>query len=257
MRIGVYAVALLGLLAKAAGADGASDLAGRLQALRSPGPVAAALRLELRLERTLHHKSANGQATVRLEVEENDRGTHVHWEPAVLREANEEERQHDTAPDRLLPVREALKELDPVRLGHLLDQAGTIAGLTKGAPAEEAAETYEGHAARRLVYRFQPRLSWTDAYYLKHSEGRFTIWIAADGTPIASESLASFEGKTSRMFGRFKGTTRISTRYAAEGGRLRVAERDMDEANSREDGSEEEHTVRRFVLERRAAEVTR
>jgi hypothetical protein len=144
-----------------------------------------------------------------------------------------------------------LKELDPVRLGHLLDQAGTVAGLTKGPPAEEAADTYEGREARRLVYRFSPRLSWTDAYYLKHSEGRFTIWIAADGTPLASESVASFEDKTSRMFGRFKGTARVDTRYAAEGGRLRVAERDMDEADSREDGSQTERTVRRFVLERR------
>ena len=251
MRIGVYGIALLGLMARAAGADGASDLAGRLQALRLPGPVAATLRLELHLERTLHRKTTSGQASVRLDVDEDDRGIQIRWEPAVLREADEEERQRDASPDRLLPVREALKELDPIRLEHLLDQAGTVAGLTKGPPAEEAVDAYEGHEARRLAYRFRPRLSWTDAYYLKHSEGRFTIWIAADGTPLASESVASFEGKTSRMFGRFKGTTRISTRYAAEGGRLRVAERDVDEADSRDDGGEAEHTIRRFVLERR------
>jgi len=251
MRVGIYAAALLGLLPVAAGADGASDLARRLQALRAPGPVAATLRLELRLERTLHRTTVNGQASVHLDVEEDDRGTHVHWEPAVLRAANDEERKHDASPDRLLPLREALKELDPVRLDHLLDQAATIAGLAKGPPAEEAAESYEGREARRLTYRFQPRLSWTDAYYVRHREGRFTLWIAPDGTPIASESVASFEGKTSRMFGRFKGTTRVVTRYAAEGGRIRVADRDVDEAESREDGGEAEHTVRRFVLERR------
>jgi hypothetical protein len=251
MRIGACAVALLGLLPRAAGADGASDLASRLQALRSPASVAATLHLELRLERTLHHTTVNGQASVRLEIERDDGGIHVHWEPAALRDAEAEERQHDESPGRLLPVREALKELDPVRLDHLLDQAGTVAGLTKGKPAEETVDSYEGHEARRLVYRFQPRLSWTDAYYLRHSEGRFTIWIARDGTPLGSESLATFEGKTSRMFGRFKGTTRVSTRYVAEGGRLRVAERDMDETESREDGGEAEHTRHRFVLERR------
>ena len=251
MRIGVYALALLGLAGRIAGADGSSDLASRLQAFRTPGPVAATLRLDLSLERTLHHQTANGQASVRLDVDEDDRGTRVRWEPAVIRDAEQEERQNDAAQDRLLPLREALRELDPVRLDHLLDQAGTVAGLTRGAPAEETAQSYEGHEARRLVYRFQPRLSWTDAYYLKHSEGRFTIWIAPDGTPLASESVATFDGKTSRMYGRFKGTTRVSTRYAAEGGRLRVAQREMDEADSREDGSEAEHAVRRFVLERR------
>lgn len=39
------------------------------------------------------------------------------------------------------------------------------------------------------------------------------------------------------MFGRFKRTTRVSTGYAAEDGRLRVAERDVDEADSREDAA--------------------
>src|SRR5215470_10627492 len=230
MRTIRFALAVSGLSAAVAGADGAADLSRRLEAFHTPGPVAATLRLELRLERTLHHQNANGQASVRLDVDEDDRGTHVVWEPTVLREADAEEREHDAAPERLLPVREALKELDPLRLDHLLDQAGTVTGLTKGPPAEESAESYEGHDARRLA--------WTDAYYLKHSEGRFTIWIGPDGTPIASESLATFEGKTSRMFGRFKGTTRISTRYAVEGGRLRVAQRDVDEADSREDGGE-------------------
>jgi hypothetical protein len=63
-----------------------------------------------------------------------------------------------------------------------------------------------------------------------------TLWLAADGTPLFSESRASFEGKTSRTFGRFKGTTSVRTRYAAEATRLRVAERDVDELTSREDG---------------------
>ena len=247
----VRVAVLLGLLAGPAGADGASDLAGRLQALRSPGPVAATLRLELRLERTLHRVTASGQASVRLDVEQDEAGIHVRWPPALLRDADAEERQRDESPDRLTPVREALRELDPARLAHLLDQAGTLAGLTKDKPVEEAADGYAGREARRLVYRFRPRLSWTDAYYLRHSEGRFTVWIASDGTPLASESVASFEGKTSRMFGRFKGTTRISTRYAVESGRLRVAERDVDELDSHEDGGDVEHANRRFVLERR------
>ena len=103
MRIGVYAVALLGGLAGPAGADGASDLARRLQALHAPGPVAATVRLELRLERTMHHQTTDGQASVRLDVDEDSRGIRIRWERAVLQEADEEERQDDASPDRLLP----------------------------------------------------------------------------------------------------------------------------------------------------------
>src|SRR5438093_12955708 len=102
MRIGVYAVALLGGLAGPAGADGASDLARRLQALHSPGPVAATVRLELRLERTMHHQTTDGPASVRLDVDEDSRGIRIRWERSVLQEAEEEERQDDASPGRTL-----------------------------------------------------------------------------------------------------------------------------------------------------------
>jgi hypothetical protein len=91
-------------------------------------------------------------------------------------------------------------------------------------------------------------MSWTDAYYARHREGRFTVWIAADGTPLASESSASFEGKTSRMYGRFKETTTTSTRYATEDNRLRIAERETDHLSSHEDGALVDHEWSRFVL---------
>jgi hypothetical protein len=245
--------ALLALIALAAPAvaDPAADLAHRLADFHSPAPIAASVRLELHLERVLHHEKARGDASVPVEVLEDAGGLRVQWDAAVLRRADAEEGERDLSAQRLTPVREALKELDPDRVSHLLDQARTLSGLTRGVPAEETVDSYEGREARRLVYRFQPRLSWTESYYLHHSEGRFTVWIAADGTPLASDSVATFDGKTSRMFGRFHGSTTIHTRYAADGGRLWVAERDLDDLRSREDDSEVEHRSERFVLTRR------
>lgn len=251
MRIDARAVLLAALMVRPAWADGAADLARRLQGFHLPEPVAVTLGLQLRLEHSLHHQTAKGEASLRVDVEEDATGLRVRWDRGLLRDADVEERERDEAPDRLRPLRDGLKELDPARIGHLLDQAGSIAGLTKDHPIEESADSHEGRAARRLVYRFRPRLSWTEAYYLRRSEGRFTVWIGPDGTPLASESVATAEGKTSRMFGRFKGTTTVRTRYAAEGGRLRVAEREVDEQRSREDGGDVEHTWMRFVLERR------
>jgi hypothetical protein len=244
-------VALLLALVLRASADAPSDLAGRLKGFRSPEPVAASVELQLRLERTLHHKTVKGEASLRLAVDEDEGGLRMRWESAALREADAEEQERDQSPDRLTPVREALKELDPGRVAHLLDQEGTLAGLTKGVPIEENVENREGREARRLVYAFQPRLSSLEAYYLHHSKGHFTVWIAADGTPLSSESVATFEGKTSRIFGRFRGTTTVRTQYAGEGGRLRVAEREIDDRRSHEDGGEEEHTWQHFVVTRR------
>jgi len=251
MENGFGLALLAGVLAAPAGAGGKSDLARRLESLHAPAPAAVSLRLDLRLERTVHGKTAKAEASFHVDVEEGPAGLRVLWEPDLLRQANEEERAHDGDAQRLTPLRDGLKELDPARIGHLLDQAGSLAGLTKGDLVEEAAEAFAGKEARRLVFRFSPRLSWTEQYYLRRSEGRFTVWVAADGTPLASASEASFEGKTSRTFGRFKGLATIRTRYAVDGGRLRVAERDTEETNSRDDGSEAEHVSLHFVLEPR------
>jgi len=249
MRLGLALLAAA--VAAPAGADGASDLARRLENLHAAAPLAVRLRMDLRLERTLHKKTAKGEASLHLDIEEDPAGLRVRWESGLLRDADEEERGHDRDPDRLMPLREGMKELDAARLGHLLDQAGSLAGLTKSDPAEEVREAFEGREARRLVFHFEPRLSWTERYYVRHREGRLTVWIASDGTPLASESQATFDGKTSRTFGRFKGSTTVRTRYATEGERLRVAEREVDERNDRDDAGEMEHTWKRFVLEAR------
>jgi len=114
-------VALLLALAVRASADAPSDLAGRLKEFRSREPLVASLELQLRLERTLRHKTAKGEASLRLDVEEDEGGLRMRWESAALREADAEEQERDQSPDRLTPVREALKELDPGRVAHLLE----------------------------------------------------------------------------------------------------------------------------------------
>jgi hypothetical protein len=229
-------------------ADGPSDLRHRLEEFRSPEAVALTVQLDLHLERTLGRRTAKGDATLLVEADEDSTGLRVHWDASSLHDVEAELQARDRDPDRLAPMREAMTELEAARLAHLLDQTRTVTDLTKGALTKESLETYEGREVRRLEYRFQPRLSWTDAYYLGHSDGRLTVWVAADGTPLASESLASYEGKTSRVFGRYRGTTKVTTRYVAEGNRLRVSDRDVEELVSHQDGGDVQHTTRRFVI---------
>jgi hypothetical protein len=224
------------------------SLANRLQALAAPGPVSATLRLDLRLERTLHGKTAGAEASLEVDVDQDDASLRVRWAPSLLKAVDAEERQADQEADRLVPLREAVKELDPARIGHLLDQVHTLLGIARGAPVEDRPESYEGHEAHRLVFRFEPRLSWTEQYYARRKEGRITIWVSPEGVPLASESKATYEGKTSRMSGRFEGSTIIRTRYALEGSRLRVADRDSEEMKSRNDGGEVERSHMHFVL---------
>src|SRR5258706_9635172 len=127
MRLALHTALLVGLAAQAQ-ADGSADLSRRLEGFRSPGGVGVTLQLDLHLERTLHQKTARGETSLSLGVEQDATGLKVRWEPSVLRAADAESHERDQSPDRLTPVREALKELDPARLAHLLDQAGTLAG---------------------------------------------------------------------------------------------------------------------------------
>jgi nicotinamidase-related amidase len=78
-----------------------------------------------------------------------------------------------------------------------------------------------------------------------------TLWVTPDGVPLASESKATFEGKTSRFSGRFEGSTTIHTRYALDGSRLRVADREVDDMTSHDDGGDVQKSSMRFVLTRR------
>src|SRR5450432_4051522 len=93
--------ALLFALAVPASDQTALDLARRLDTLRSPGPLAASVRLELRLERTLHHQTLKGEASAHLDVDRDEGGLRVRWEPALLTQADAEESERDRTPDRL------------------------------------------------------------------------------------------------------------------------------------------------------------
>ena len=244
-------LAVVFVLAGAGSGAGSVDLAARLETLRSPGPIAATLTLHLQLEHTLHGKAVTAETSLQLDIDQDDSGLRVQWAPWLLKEADAEARDADRERGRPRPIREAMKELDPARLAHLLNQVPTISGIAKGVPLEEKEESHEGREAHRLVFRFEPRLSWTEQYYARRREGRLTIWVGLDGVPLASESRVSFEGKTSRIFGHFEGTNTIRTRYAVDGSRLRVADRDADQMTSHDDGREEERSHMQIVLTRR------
>jgi hypothetical protein len=139
----LWSAVLIALGGPWAWGEGSADLAKRLDAFRSPGPIAATLRLELRQERTTHHKTSTGEAALSVELDQGPTSLGVRWDASALANASEEERKHDRSPDGLTPIRDAMKELDPARLSHLLDQTATLVGLTSDAPVEEGEGTWE------------------------------------------------------------------------------------------------------------------
>ena len=221
-----------------------------LKRFKAVSPVQARIQLQLWTQETLKGRTTTDQASVSLEVDQDGSKLHTTWPLAVLDRANEEARRKDEGGEGGTPSREAIQELEPARIHHLLDQGRVLAGLLKGATfIKESQDRWEGRPARLLVYSFKPRLTRYEATYMRRSKGTFRLWTLADGTPLASESATDYEGKTSRFFGRIQSSVRVETRYQVVGDHLAVDRRLVENARSAEDGSELSSSKRTFTVD--------
>lgn len=220
-----------------------------LAALPAKTPLRATVDLASWDQHTLKKRTVTGQAEVAVEAEEDPDGLRITWPGRLFGALEAEAQAHDRDHALPTPSRDAVKELDPGRLRHLLDQAGTLRGLVGSATfLEERPDTLEGRRLRLQVYRFTPRLAWSEEYHLQHSEARLKLWLDGDGLPVATESTVSYDGKTSRMFGRYLGSTTVLTRYQHVGDRILVASRETRSFHSVDDGAEEDRSRQVFRI---------
>lgn len=179
-----------------------------------------------------------GGAQLSVEVQANPSGLVLSWDQGLLHQADAEERARDREANGAMPLREAMKELDPGRVAHLLDQRASILGLlAQGTLLRAEDVTYEGQPARKLELSVPVRVS-DDRLRARvsSSEGRLTLWLGADSVPLASELHLSYQGRMGRIFGRFEGRSVLRTKYGREGDRLFVAHRDSWESLADESG---------------------
>lgn len=159
------------------------------------------------------------------------------WDKGLLKRADEEERSRDRNGGGM-PLREAMKELDPGRVSHLLDQRGSLLGLLeRGRPLGVSAGSLEGRPVRKLEFSVPVRVP--DDFLrarVSASEGRLVLWADGDGIPVASELTLSYSGRKGRIFGRFQSRSVIRTRYGVAGDRMFVAHRDMAESFADDSG---------------------
>ncbi len=182
---------------------------------------------------------AFGGARLSVEVHATPSDLALTWNQGLLRQADEEERARDRDAKGTMPLREALKELDPGRIAHLLDQRASVLGLlSQGTLLHSEDASYDGHPARKLDLSVPVRVS-DDLLRdrVSSSEGHLTLWLGADSIPLASELSLSYQGRMGRIFGRFEDRSVLRTRYGLEGDRLFVAHRDSWESFTDDSGT--------------------
>jgi hypothetical protein len=218
---------------RAGDVDAAKAAIGRLDAKE-----ALAGRLSEIYERQLGADAHKVRADLALDLKADTTTLDLAWDQTLLRRADAEERSRDRSAGGSMPLREALKELDPGRVSHLLDQRASLLGLLGQGKVLKASEgSFEGHPARKLELGVPVRV---DDDLLRArvsaSEGRLTIWLDADGLPVASELELSYSGRKGRVFGRFESRSTIRTKYGVKGDRIFVAHRDTAESFTDDSG---------------------
>jgi hypothetical protein len=209
------------LAAPMARADGLADLRTALARLQAQTPLKATLDVRT-VER--HGEGAEatekqGQASVNLE--DGARGLQVLYARDTLARMEAEQRQFAHDPKAKTPTVWALDKLETHEIAPMTSAAATLSRNVEELPFKgEKADTWNGKPARQLSFSIPvAKLPEQQRKYVKEFDGTLAIWIAADGTPLASEMHVSVKGRAFVVVS-FDAIDENSATYGVVGDRL-------------------------------------
>ena len=220
-RMAALAGALL--CAGAARADGLADLKAALARLQARTPLKATLDV-----RTVERRGEGadafeklGQASVSLE--DGARGLQVLYAKDTLARMDTESRQRVHDPKAKTPTVWALAKLDSNEVVPMTSSASALSrSMDESVFKSEKADTWGGQPARLLTFTVPlSKLPEQQRKYVKEFDGTLSIWIGADGTPLASETHASVKGRAFIVVS-FEAVDDSSSTYAVVGDRLQT-----------------------------------
>ncbi len=227
--------AILLASAMALRSDALSDLKSALVRFPGRAPIQVQLQYKTNREQSRRGASTSSGTDVTVDLMEDSQSLKLIWDAKDARRVNEEARVHDHDSKIATPLRDAMKDLDPGRLSHLVNQAEILSGLLEDSKfISESPETFEGKPARLLTFRFTQRLSSSLRSRLIRSDATLKIWVNSEGIPTASESVTHYAGRRSRIFGDYSGSSQMLTHYSVFTDRLFAADRSTEETQTEE-----------------------
>lgn len=222
---------LLLALALPLSADGLSSLRATLRKLPGGDAVKATVDHAFTRETVEDKKPTKAQGRVAVSVEDGAQGLRLGWGRPVLSQAAQEARQQARDPEATTGTRSALKAIDAVEADELMNYAGAMLRALESAELlEEKDEAWQGRPARLLRLKVAPKLPAAQKKYVKSLTVEARVWVAPDGTPLASSHRMAF--KASRFFISFEGSQQEERRFQRVGNRLVVTFCDNRERNS-------------------------
>jgi hypothetical protein len=187
-----FAVVAL-LLSGQAFANGLDELRTALSTLQGQGSLRGLY--DTRTSTTDKDKAKGTEsAAASANVEEDANGVEIRWDRNLLKQAFDQ-----ANPPQGVKKQEALQQLingtSPMKLQQTLNYAPRLLVYLKGATLKaERPETYQGKPARALDLVLQPPEIGSSQVSVKESVVTGTIWINAEGVPLAASVSHKFKG---------------------------------------------------------------
>jgi hypothetical protein len=233
----LFAGALL-LATGAARADAQADLRGALARLAGDVPVKATLEISSTKRHGEGKEAVERTGRAAIQVEDGPRGLQLRYGADTLSRLDAEARAKGKDPDATTPTIDALKEVDATDVLPLVAAARALVRQIDGATFKgERPEAWRGQAARVVSFAIpMETLSKEQKKYVKKFDGTLDVWIAADGTPLASAQHVNVSGRALVVIG-FEAKDDLQRTYAVAGDRLVVV---RDERHSVSSGAGEQ-----------------
>lgn len=184
-------------VSSAASADGLSDLKAALARLQGQTPVKAFVEAKTwnRQGEGKDQEETLGLASV--SIEESSRGLQVLYSKEMLAKLESEERQREKDKKAKTPTLSAWSEVNSSALRPMISAASSLSrSLEKANFKSEKVDNFNGKPARLLNFEMSiDKLNERDRKYMKKFDGQIDVWIAADGTPLASRLTQAVSGR--------------------------------------------------------------
>jgi hypothetical protein len=231
-------------------ADARSDLRAALARLAGEGPIRATLEVSSMKRRGEGKEAFERAGQAAIQVEDGPRGLQLRYGTDTLARLDAEARARIKDPEAKTPTSDALKEIDAPGVRPLVAAAEALARQIEGATFKgERSEAWRGRPARVVSFVIPMEyLSKEQKQYVKHFDGTLDVWIAADGTPLASAQRVSVSGRAMVVIS-FEAQDELDRVYAVAGDRLVVVRDEHHDVNSGGGQQGEERVVKTLALE--------
>lgn len=233
------------LLAGAARADGLADLKGALQRLQASTPVKGVLKTETSRKVGEGGEQDEYAGSAAVTVEDGAQGLRLQYGRDLLARLDADQLAAAKNPNAKTPAMYALKEMGPDELRPMVSAAEVLArNIERAAFKAEKNAEWQGKPARQLTFTVPAKvLSDRERKYVKEFDGVFDVWIAQDGTPLASHLNLHGSGRAFVVMS-FEFRQEERNTYALAGDRLLTARQEKRYSNAGAGEKSEIRTVK-------------